>query len=385
MKPPSDDTSTTSGGAPADATAGAPSGEAGNEARNESRNEPRNEIEAFRAQELLLLRATEGLGELQRAELLALGDEDDDSYDLAAAAVDLATLPRYELPSDVAQRLLLAAGVRPPRAATQVRRDPSPAPFAAPRQGSAATSSTSSVSATSPTSSTSPASAPPSPPLQLPVLPADRPGTPFSPNGPRAVSSSGTTSPLVPRPSRAPVLAAWGVAAIAVAAAALFSVWQLRRPRETLIQRVEVATPAPQTPSPAEARRLLLTSAPDAQLSPWTLTDDPSARGASGDVVWSPSRQEGYLRFVGLAANDPKLLQYQLWIFDKLRDERYPVDGGVFDAAAVGPDGELVIKIAPALRVGQPVLFAVTVEPPGGVVVSKRERIVVTAAPVKAS
>ncbi len=89
------------------------------------------------------------------------------------------------------------------------------------------------------------------------------------------------------------------------------------------------------------------------------------------------------MRFVGLAPNDPKVLQYQLWIFDKLRDERYPVDGGVFDVGAVGPDGELVIKITAKLAVGEPVLFAITVEPPGGVVVSKRERIVVTAAPSK--
>ncbi len=33
------------------------------------------------------------------------------------------------------------------------------------------------------------------------------------------------------------------------------------------------------------------------------------------------------------------------------------------------------------LSVDDPVLFAVTIEKPGGVVVSKRERIVVTAAP----
>ena len=50
----------------------------------------------------------------------------------------------------------------------------------------------------------------------------------------------------------------------------------------------------------------------------------------------------------------------------------------------VGPDGEVVVKISPKLYVHEPVLFAVTVEAPGGVVVSKRERIVVTAAPPKA-
>ena len=86
------------------------------------------------------------------------------------------------------------------------------------------------------------------------------------------------------------------------------------------------------------------------------------------------------MRFVGLAAHDPTKTQYQLWIFDKDRDDKYPVDGGVFDA---GPNGEVIIKISPKLHVDEPVLFAVTVEASGGVVVSKRERIVVTAAPPK--
>ncbi len=49
----------------------------------------------------------------------------------------------------------------------------------------------------------------------------------------------------------------------------------------------------------------------------------------------------------------------------------------------VGPGGEVVIKIDPKLHVNQPVLFAVTVEQPGGVVVSDRKRIAVTAAPPK--
>jgi hypothetical protein len=57
----------------------------------------------------------------------------------------------------------------------------------------------------------------------------------------------------------------------------------------------------------------------------------------------------------------------------------YPVDGGVFEIPADG--GEVVIPIEAKLPVGQPTLFAVTVEPPGGVVVSSRERIVLVAQP----
>lgn len=129
-------------------------------------------------------------------------------------------------------------------------------------------------------------------------------------------------------------------------------------------------------PSLAEKRAELL-HARDARTLPWSATKDEAAKGASGDVVWSTSAQQGYMRFKGLAPNDPKQSQYQLWIFAEGQDERYPVDGGVFD---VDSSGEVVVAIDPKLHVEQPTLFAVTVEKPGGVVVSKRERIVLTAA-----
>jgi anti-sigma-K factor RskA len=129
-------------------------------------------------------------------------------------------------------------------------------------------------------------------------------------------------------------------------------------------------------PSAAEARAALLDSGTPALT--WTATADVAAKGASGDVVWSDTAQRGYMRFVGLAANDPGSWQYQLWIFDKDRDQAFPVDGGVFDVTG---SGEVVVPIAAKLHVDRATLFAVTVEKPGGVVVSKRERIVVTAKP----
>lgn len=126
-------------------------------------------------------------------------------------------------------------------------------------------------------------------------------------------------------------------------------------------------------PSPALARAALLSKAAPV---PWTGTEDPAAKGVAGDVLWSPERQEGFLRFEHLPSNDPKVYQYQLWIFDATRDDRFPIDGGVFDVPA---GGEVVIPIAPQLPVGQATLFAVTIEKPGGVVVSSRERIVLVA------
>lgn len=126
-----------------------------------------------------------------------------------------------------------------------------------------------------------------------------------------------------------------------------------------------------------DERAALLARADTAHL-PWKATKDEAARNASGEVVWNDALQRGFMRFRGLSANDPEKNQYQLWIFDAERDQAYPVDGGVFD---VGPDGEVVVPITAKLRVAKPKLFAITVEKPGGVVVSKRERIVLTAAP----
>jgi anti-sigma-K factor RskA len=126
----------------------------------------------------------------------------------------------------------------------------------------------------------------------------------------------------------------------------------------------------------AHAQRDLLTHVADAQVLPWTATADPASANAKGDVVWSNAEQKGFMRFSGLSQNDPAATQYQLWIFDGERDDKFPVDGGVFDVTS---GGDVVVPIKAKLKVGKPVLFAVTVEKPGGVVVSKRERIVVTA------
>jgi len=109
----------------------------------------------------------------------------------------------------------------------------------------------------------------------------------------------------------------------------------------------------------------------------WQTTQDPAASGVTGDVVWDQRTQNGYLRFRGLQANNSDELQYQLWIFDGSRDERYPIDGGVFDI----PPGqrEVIIPITAKLQVRNPAAFAVTIERPGGSVVSSRDRIVVLA------
>jgi anti-sigma-K factor RskA len=134
-----------------------------------------------------------------------------------------------------------------------------------------------------------------------------------------------------------------------------------------------VIPPPPAPPSAAEQRAELLAKSDSIKIV-LGATKDPAAAGVTGDVVWDPVTQRGFAHFVGLAPNDPALHQYQLWIFDGGRDKRYPVDGGVFDMPQAAT--ELIIPIHAALPVLSAKAFAVTVEKPGGVVVSGREHVV---------
>jgi len=108
---------------------------------------------------------------------------------------------------------------------------------------------------------------------------------------------------------------------------------------------------------------------------PWVGTTDPHVVGpVRGEAYFDPESERGILEIEGLAPNDPTVEQYQLWIFDAERDERYPVDGGVFDVTQAG---RVLIPVQARLDVARPVMFAVTVEKPGGVVVSARQIAIV--------
>ena len=133
-----------------------------------------------------------------------------------------------------------------------------------------------------------------------------------------------------------------------------------------------VPVPLPAAPTAAEERAALLAKS-DSLKIPLGATKDPAAAGVTGDVVWDPVTQRGFLHFAGLAPNDPAMHQYQIWIFDAGRDKRYPVDGGVFDVPANA--SEVIIPIRASLMVRKPAAFAVTLEKPGGVVVSGREHV----------
>jgi anti-sigma-K factor RskA len=159
-------------------------------------------------------------------------------------------------------------------------------------------------------------------------------------------------------------------AAAAVLAIAVIGWWpEMRQSRRNTPQSTTTSSPTLDS----------LLAEPGTVLLTWSATEDAAATHASGEVVWNNNRQAGFMRFSGLEANDPDDHQYQLWIFDRTRDERYPVDGGVFDIAADAT--EVIVPIDPRVPVGEPYLFAITVEPPGGVVVSTRQRIALLAQP----
>ncbi|HMO35735.1 MAG TPA: anti-sigma factor, partial [Gemmatales bacterium] len=93
-----------------------------------------------------------------------------------------------------------------------------------------------------------------------------------------------------------------------------------------------------------------------------------------GEFVWDTNTQQGYMKLTGFDVNDPQVSQYQLWIFDEREfTSTTPIDGGVFN---VQNKREVIIPIKPNIPVSKPTLFAITVEKPGGVMVSKRDPLV---------
>lgn len=177
----------------------------------------------------------------------------------------------------------------------------------------------------------------------------------------QATSVTPASRPSLQKPSRLP----WAVSIVSllIAVVVVATTWPFGR-------RADISQ------DPAEMRERLIASARDLIREDWSAGPTP-VDGAKGDVTWSGAEQRGYLRFEGLPINDPSVEQYQLWIFDKNQSEATPVDGGVFDIASTG---EVVVPIRPALSVREPYLFAVTIEKPGGVVVSDRSRLPLIAA-----
>lgn len=133
--------------------------------------------------------------------------------------------------------------------------------------------------------------------------------------------------------------------------------------------------------TPEQKRQQFIQSSQELARADWTAEPGnvKEIREVSGDVVWSDAKQEGYMRLTGVPVNDPSKETYQLWIIDETQDPKTPIDGGTFDVKA---NGEVVIPIDARLKARNPKAFAITIEKPGGVVVSERKRLVALA-PVK--
>ncbi len=195
--------------------------------------------------------------------------------------------------------------------------------------------------------------------------------------GAPAPSRSGAAGPQAPR---VPV---WMLAAAGLLAA--FGAWTFLTNRSLTRQlaseqlaQAEARAAALAAADPAKGLEDLIARAP-ADLLRRPFGPGPDATGAAieGEVFWTGTGQEGYMRLKGLAPNDASAEQYQLWIIDGKREGSPPVDGGVFDMPDV--EGDVVIAIDAAVEVFEPTVFAVTVEKPGGVVVSKQERVSIAA------
>lgn len=161
----------------------------------------------------------------------------------------------------------------------------------------------------------------------------------------------------------------WAVAAVALVALGI-NIWSTR------VERPPVATITTPTSTPAkltpEQEMAALMSSPDVVKASWGAGNVKDLNDLGGDVVWSDEKQKGFMRLRGLPPNDKTKEQYQLWIFDKTQDPKKPIDGGVFDVPTAG---EVIIPIDAKLKALGPSMFAITVEKPGGVVVSDRQKI----------
>ncbi|PRQ06592.1 anti-sigma factor [Enhygromyxa salina] len=133
-------------------------------------------------------------------------------------------------------------------------------------------------------------------------------------------------------------------------------------------------------PPDADDLRSQIEAASDKLEWRFVVKPDPAAQdGAGGSVLWSSEQQAGMLSLHGLAATGSGgsgETQYQVWIVDDKRDGP-PVNGGVFDVEA-GAD-EVQVPIDAKLVIGEPSAFVITVERPGGVVVSTQDRVVMVA------
>lgn len=150
-------------------------------------------------------------------------------------------------------------------------------------------------------------------------------------------------------------------------------------PVETIVEvPVETIVEVPVQPEPPASlseQYVAMLAKDDTVTADWGFAGgdaDPTYEKCTGEVIWNSGSQTGYMKLSGMPINNPTELQYQLWIVDVSRSTEIEntnrVDGGVFDVTA---EGEVIIPIDAKLLARDAAVFAITAETPGGVVESK--------------
>jgi hypothetical protein len=273
------------------------------------------DFEVMRVQELLVLRATEGLSDGEKTELARFDSDDIASFDVAAAMVAFSVQHREDMPDDVTARVLQNALSH--HGKQRAAKDSSTAP-ALPSVAAVFTAQT---------------------------IPAVVSTASVHKLTPKASSSQRSSSILA--------YSGWGFAA----AAAGVAIWMFANKSDSETKR-ESAVSAAAVAAASDVISLPL------------LTEG----ALGGNVKWSASAQQGALSIVGLPSNVPTTERYQLWIFDRNRDARYPVDAGLFDASK----GATQFNFAPRMKVEHVTQFMVTREAAHGAVVSERKAVIAT-------
>lgn len=290
-----------------------------------------NTPEPDRLDQLMVDAATQGLSPQDEAELSAALQQDPalrfeaEAYELAVTSVELALCDpdsSEALPAALRERLVASAGLHLPGAAPPLRLTDTPAVQTAP------------------------------------------PKARFSLTDGRAFG--------------------WYAAAAALIALCIVLLQQPGDNNPTPVTDNKNQTPNSNTPGglavadPTERDYRALAEEPKTLQADWGFNadgGDPRFATASGEVIWNSDKQAGYMKLTGLPVNDPTKEQYQLWIVDPSRDAE-PIDGGVFDITAAG---QVIVPIDAKLRSDSPAVFAITIEKPGGVVVSEGPLQVVAA------
>lgn len=164
----------------------------------------------------------------------------------------------------------------------------------------------------------------------------------------------------------------WAIAGAACIALA-FNVYTTRFQGPIEVVKGPTPTVTPDKPNPAKLYEEIASMPTAIKASFGALPTAPAdLKNVGGDVVWSDEKQAGYMKLRNLPKNDKNSSTYQLWVFEENQGDKTPIDGGTFDVDA---DGDVIIPIDAKLKAKNPAMFAITIEKPGGVVVSDRKKI----------